>query len=45
MRQDLFNKLMQHRVGYELLKELGADDSQFTKEQIEAAKVDSWFDN
>ena len=44
MKQELFEALMQKRIGYEMLKKLGADDSQFSAEQIEASKVDSWFD-
>ena len=44
MKQELFEALMQKRVGYDILKQLGAKDYQFTEEQIEAARVDSWFE-
>ena len=44
MKQELFEALIQKKVGYEMLIELGADDSQFSAEQIEASKVNSWFD-
>ncbi|MDC1061059.1 hypothetical protein OAP99_02600 [Flavobacteriaceae bacterium] len=44
MKQELFEALMQKRVGYDLLIELGATHDQFTEDQLERAQVDSWFD-
>ncbi|MDB4014731.1 hypothetical protein N9483_00015 [Flavobacteriaceae bacterium] len=43
MKQETINYLLERNVNYNVLRELGVQDHQLSEKQLDASKINSWF--
>ena len=43
MKQETINYLLERNVNYNVLRELGVKDHQLSEKQLDASKINSWF--